>query len=84
MRRNATHAEKVAWGKAFGRRLKYFEPCIDSANNIIHWSAAESHWSKKTVYIRICDFIGSWEPAPDRIVDCMTCLTRINDLFVEE
>lgn len=85
MRRNATQGQKSAWARAFGRRLTGFVPCVGGIpKDVIHWCAAERHWNGGTVYTRLCDLIGSGDPAPRRVVDCMTCLTRINDLFVEE
>jgi hypothetical protein len=85
MRRTATQAEKTAWAKAFGRRLMGFVPCGGgNPEAVTHWSAAERHWNGGTLYVRLCDLVGGWEPAPRQTVDCMTCLTRMNNLFVEE
>lgn len=85
MRREATHDEKKAWAKVYRRRLIGFVPCVGgNPRGVTHWSATESHWDRGTVHVRLCDLVGSWEPAPHRIVDCMTCLIRINNLFVEE
>lgn len=85
MRRDATRAEKAAWARAFGLRLKGFVPCVGgNPEGATHWSAAERHWNGRTTYVRLCDFVGGWEPAPHGTVDCMTCLTRMNNLLVEE
>lgn len=89
MRRDATRAEKAAWAKGYGRRrlgrLKGFVPCVGgNPEGVTHWSVAERHCNGRTTYVRLCDLVGSWEPAPHGIVDCMTCLTRMNNLFIEE
>lgn len=84
MRRVASPAEKATWFKVFRRHLIGFVSCSRSTEGITHWCAAERHWNRGTVYTRLCDLIGSWGPAPHRTVDCMTCLIRINNLFVEE
>jgi hypothetical protein len=85
MRRNPTRAEKKAWAKAYGRRLVGFMPCVGgNPKGVTHWSAIERHWNGGTVYVRLCDLIGSWDPEPHRTVDCMTCLTRMDNLFIEE
>lgn len=85
MRRGATRAEKAAWLKRFGGRLLGFVPCVGgNPRGITHWSAEEQRSNRGTAYVRLCDLIGSWNPAPRGTVDCMTCLTRMNNLFVEE
>lgn len=85
MRYNATQAQQAAWERRFGCRLVGFVPCVGSdPRDIVHWSAAERHWNGGTVFVRLCDLSGSWRPLPNRTVDCMTCLTRFNNLFVEE
>lgn len=81
MRRDATHAEKTMWANTYGRRLKSFVSCIGgNPEGVTHWCAEEGHWKNGTVCVRLCDLVGNWEPAPERTVDCMTCLTRMNKL----
>lgn len=85
MRRRATRAEKAAWVKRFKYSLIGFVPCIGgNPEGVTHWSAEQRHWRGGTIRIRLCDMVGNWESAPRRAVDCMTCLTRINNLFIEE
>ncbi len=81
--RPASPAEKAAWAKVYKRHLKGFIPCIGgNPKDVTHWSAALRYWNGGTVYFRLCDLVGSWEPAPHRTVDCMTCLIRINNLVI--
>ncbi len=86
MRRNATRAEKAAWAKMYGSRLKGFVPCVGgNPKGVTHWSAVEQFWNDQDGHLRrLCDLVGSWEPAPRGTVDCMTCLIRMNSLFIEE
>lgn len=82
MWRVATPSQRTTWAREFGRRLKGFVPCVGgNPVGVTHWSAAERHWNGGTTYVRLCDLIGSWEPAPRGTVDCMTCLIRADSMF---